>query len=98
MFDTLRNKEQLGYYVSCSMRNSRGVLGFMFLIQSAAHDPVYLEKRIHGFIDEFYTSGLTESAVNEFKTGLIARKKAGFRDLKEEYTSLYGSFRAFSLA
>lgn len=28
MFDQLRNKEQFGYFVSCSSRNTQGVLGF----------------------------------------------------------------------
>ena len=31
-FDQLRTKKQLGYYVSASTRNFRGVLGYRFLI------------------------------------------------------------------
>ena len=39
MFDSLRSKQQLGYYVSCAAKITRGVLGMEFVIQSATHTP-----------------------------------------------------------
>ena len=32
MYDELRNKEQLGYYVDCAMKRTAGVNGFCFII------------------------------------------------------------------
>ncbi len=46
----MRNKEQLGYYVSVSRRFTRGILGLLFTIESAKYDPLYLQERIMKFI------------------------------------------------
>ena len=80
MYDELRNKEQLGYYVDCAMKRTAGVNGFCFIIQSAEYSPVQLEERISKFVKEFFEKGLTEAVFDEFKKGLIGRKKAGFKD------------------
>jgi nardilysin len=53
MFDQLRNKEQYGYSVSCQQRDTRGVLGMTFTIQSAEHSPRKCEQRIYQFIRDF---------------------------------------------
>jgi secreted Zn-dependent insulinase-like peptidase len=37
LFDTLRTKQQLGYSVSCSARNTHGVLGFLISVVTATH-------------------------------------------------------------
>jgi secreted Zn-dependent insulinase-like peptidase len=50
MFDELRNKAQLGYYVACNKKDTRGVLGMEFIIQSAQFDPRYCEEKIFEFI------------------------------------------------
>ena len=42
IFDSLRNKEQLGYYVGCVRRCSRGVYGISFEIESANYGPKHL--------------------------------------------------------
>ena len=49
-YDELRNKEQCGYYVAASRRQTRGVYGFLFTIESAIYDPLALEKKIFAFI------------------------------------------------
>ena len=49
-FDILRTKEQLGYYIDCSFRRSRGVLGLEIVIQGEKH-PTYLESRIENFLN-----------------------------------------------
>lgn len=42
MFDALRNKQQLGYYVSASQRYIRGVSGLLFTIESSVYTPIEL--------------------------------------------------------
>ena len=36
-------------------------------------------------------------AINKFHEGLLARKKEGFKDIKEESTYLFGQMKSFSL-
>ena len=38
-FDSLRTKDQLGYYVACSQRSTRGVPGLLFTIESSKFTP-----------------------------------------------------------
>jgi hypothetical protein len=35
--------------------------------------------------------------VQKFKEGLLARKKEGFKDIKEECSYLFGQMRAFNI-
>jgi len=41
-YDELRNKEQCGYYVAATRRQTRGIFGFLFTIESAKFNPVEL--------------------------------------------------------
>ena len=50
-YDELRNKEQCGYYVSASRRQTRGIFGFLFTIESAKYNPNELQTKIQAFID-----------------------------------------------
>ena len=46
MFNILRNKEQLGYYVGVVMRETGGIYGLSFEIESANYSPNKLQERI----------------------------------------------------
>ena len=52
-FDFLRTKEQLGYSVACSMRNTMGVLGFGVNVVSALHEPRFVDQSIEAFLGAF---------------------------------------------
>ena len=52
MFDQLRTKETLGYYVSATANDTRGVQGMNFCVQSSEYSPTVLEERILRFIKE----------------------------------------------
>ena len=96
-YDQLRNKEQLGYYVSASHRTTRGVNGVLFIIESAEYDPLYLEQRIQKFIKDTYEIVKSdENVYKEFYDGLLSRKKIGFKDIKEEASYLLGQMKDFS--
>lgn len=42
MYDQLRTQKQLGYYVGVGKKETVGVYGISFIIQSAEYDPDYL--------------------------------------------------------
>ena len=97
MYDELRTKQQLGYYVDCTKKKTVGVYGISFIIQSAKHSPVFLETKILEFIDNFYHDMLTEESFENFKKGLLNRKKAGFNGIEDEGKDLYTRLTHFSL-
>merc|ERR1719316_2612685 len=53
LFDQLRTKEQLGYSVGCSTKDTHGVLGFSIYILSAVQRPPVLLERIETFLQDF---------------------------------------------
>ena len=59
-FDDLRTKQQLGYYVSCSQRNTRGIPGLLFTVESSKFTLDVVEPKIYAFIQEFFETKLTE--------------------------------------
>lgn len=97
MFDQLRTKEQLGYYVGACTLNTRGVQALNFTIQSAEYSPVSLQERIFGFIKDFFETILTEQLYIDYKAGLLTRKKKGFRDMNEESEYLFNNMKSFSM-
>ena len=66
-FDRLRTDEQLGYIVSGSHSENRGILGYYILIQSSIAGPQFLSSRIRAFLDSTRDKikNITEE---EFKT------------------------------
>lgn len=48
-FDSLRTKQQLGYSVSCSTRNTFGVLGFVFSVVSSSFSVRHVQDEILAF-------------------------------------------------
>ena len=60
IYSELRSKEQLGYLVGCMRKNSGGINGITFVIQTSSHDPRYCISKILEFLDTFYHQGFTE--------------------------------------
>jgi insulysin len=84
-FDTLRTKEQLGYITQSLIRNSTGLTGISFLIQSE-RDTSYLEERINAHIKTTKT-WLTEMPEEEFerhKQSIINKKLEDFKNMSQE--------------
>ena len=50
IFNRLRTKEQLGYAVDCSTRNTHGVLGFAISVTTASATPKHVETRAMRFL------------------------------------------------
>lgn len=97
-YDELRNKEQCGYYVAVSRRHTRGVDGFLFTIESAKYDPLELQSRIETFIQKaFEKLSQGPEVIMKFYEGLVARKKEGFKDIKEEAGYFFGQLKEFKL-
>ncbi|GBG26802.1 Insulin-degrading enzyme [Hondaea fermentalgiana] len=55
MYDTLRTKHQLGYSVSCSMRYTHKVLGYVVRVTSDTHTGDELEAHVFAFMQSFLT-------------------------------------------
>ncbi|KAJ6636738.1 Nardilysin [Pseudolycoriella hygida] len=51
LFDSLRSKEQLGYDVSCSLRDNHGILGYTIVVNSQENkfSAEYIDERIEAF-------------------------------------------------
>lgn len=97
-YDELRNKEQCGYYVAATRRQTRGVFGFLFTIESAKFDPLTLQEKIYAFIKHIREKLVADpEQFNKFYEGLLARKKEGFKDIKEEASYLFGQMKNFGV-
>ena len=95
MYDQLRTKEQLGYYVGAMILDTRGVQAMVYSVQSAEYSPVKLEERIFSFIRAFKEEILTEQMFNDYKKGLLSRRKKGFRDMNEESEYLFNNMKSY---
>lgn len=70
LFDTLRNKEQLGYVVLSQFSSQNKVLGGEIIVQSSNHGPEFLEQRINNFLTELAkdpNGPFTEEQVDKIK-------------------------------
>ena len=81
LFDSLRTKQQLGYSVSCSARNTQGALGFLISVVSQTHTPEDIEQRVlsfvSGYVDTLKSMPKAEYASNvnaAVANGLLADK------------------------
>ncbi|QDZ23491.1 insulinase-like metalloprotease [Chloropicon primus] len=85
-FDTLRTKEQLGYSVSCSLKNTYGMLGFCFSIVSAKFSPLHIEERVEAFIKDFFKvlSDMTDAEFKQHIQSAIEAKHQQDQTLIEE--------------
>jgi len=92
MYDELRVKQQLGYYLGCAKKTTCGIYGISFVIQSPTHSPIDLEAKILLFLDKFYEEYLStgdQSTFENYKKGAIARVKGTAMGLETEAESLF---------
>ncbi|KAL1138822.1 hypothetical protein AAG570_008884 [Ranatra chinensis] len=88
IFDTLRTQEQLGYDVSCTLRDTFGVLGFSVTVVSQInkHSVDHVEQRITNFLENFSVNlkSMPLEDYQEVVTSLVKLKLCGDVYLKEE--------------
>lgn len=86
-FDILRTKEQLGYIVSSYSQKLRGILNFMFLIQSSTHPPSHLFTRINAFLMTTYEDfkNLTDKQFSKLKKSTKESTMKKDLSLQEEF-------------
>nr|CAI5844579.1 unnamed protein product [Callosobruchus analis] len=88
LFDILRTKEQLGYNVYCSLRDTFGVLGYTITVnaQATKHSTAHVDTRIEEFLK--HTNRIlektTEDELKQIKEDLIKTKLCADTYLKEE--------------
>lgn len=88
-FDTLRTQEQLGYDVSCNVRDTFGVLGFSITVHSQAdknsvdHVADRITKFLHCFLAKARATPKEE--FQEVQQSLIKLKMCADVDIKEEF-------------
>lgn len=95
VFDILRTKEQLGYYVFSMLRNTHGILGCSVTVNSQAtkFTPDHVDQRIEAFLDWFVNEKLANLSDDEFNLTigtLIKMKSQADITLAEEVNRNWG--------
>ena len=90
MFDILRTKEQLGYYVDASFFMSGGILGVCITVNSQAtkFTPEHINDRIETFVEWFIEEKLKFLSDDEFNQkieAMIRQEKTADTNLGEEF-------------
>lgn len=90
LFDILRNKEQLGYDVSCTLRDNHGILGYSISVSSQENKFTadHVDERVEKFRQDFLTilEGTSEQDFESFKSSLIKIKLSEDNELSDELT------------
>ena len=91
-FDQLRTKEQLGYSVSCGVRNTFGALGFCFSVVSAKVSPPEIEERVESFLEQFVETvrGMAEEEWRQNVKSAVEAKHQQDQTLGEEAERHWG--------
>ena len=76
-------------------KNTGGIYGITFVIQTSAYDPRYCITKILEFLDTFYHQRFTEELFDKYKTGLMAKKAGGFEGLVDEGDFLFSRMVSF---
>lgn len=88
VFDILRTKEQLGYDVGSSARNTFGVLGYMIVVNCQANkfSTAYVDERIEKFLvhSQKLLETTSEKELEQIKDDLIKTKEMADVHLHEE--------------
>ncbi|KAJ8920211.1 hypothetical protein NQ315_011872 [Exocentrus adspersus] len=88
LFDILRTKEQLGYHVYCSIRDTFGILGYTVTVNAQANkfSTSYVDKRIEKFLKHArkLLSEMSKEELEQTKGDLIKTKQCLDVHLKEE--------------
>lgn len=98
LFDILRTKEQLGYHVYCSVRDTFGVLGYTVTVNAQASKVTaqYVDERIEEFMKhtKVLLEKLKEEEFEQLKENLIKIKQCVDVHLKEEVDRNFGEITA----
>ncbi|XP_069674736.1 nardilysin isoform X2 [Periplaneta americana] len=90
LFDVLRTKEQLGYDVYSTLRDTCGILGFTVTVncQAGKHSVSHVNKRIEAFLKKFSNvlKKMRAKHFEEARNSLIQLKQLLDIHLKEEVT------------
>ncbi|CAH0554760.1 unnamed protein product [Brassicogethes aeneus] len=88
LFDMLRTKEQLGYHVGITVRDTFGILGYTITVngQATKHTTEHIDSRIEAFIKHTrkLLKKLSKSELEHTKNTLKKMKQTVDVDLKEE--------------
>ncbi|CAG9763189.1 unnamed protein product [Ceutorhynchus assimilis] len=88
LFDILRTKEQLGYDVSCTVRDTFGVLGFIIKVKASATKVTteFVNQRIEAFLKHTKSllANLNAEDFEKIKTNLIKTKRCTDVHLQDE--------------
>ncbi|XP_050307401.1 nardilysin [Anthonomus grandis grandis] len=88
LFDILRTKEQLGYHVFCSVRDTFGVLGYTITVNAQATKVTtqFVDERIEAFLihTQSLLAKLDDISFENTKINLIKMKQCVDTYLKEE--------------
>lgn len=94
LFDILRTKEQLGYHVYCTVRDTFGILGYSVTVnaQAGKNNTYFVDSRIETFVKHVnkQLKKLSEKKLNQIKRDLIKVKRCGDVDLEEEVGRNWG--------
>lgn len=94
LFDTLRTKEQLGYDVHCTIRDTFGIIGYSITVnaQVIKHSVTHVDERIEGFIKNIskQLKKMSEKQFNQIKMDLIKVKQCADVLLKDEVNRNWG--------
>jgi len=94
-YDQIRTKDQFGYDVSCDVRWSWGIMGFLFSIVSNNKSAKEATERIDDFLRSFHEQ-LQRMGANEFieaKIAVAKEKLEMFNSLNEETDSYWEEIR-----
>lgn len=88
LFDILRTKEQLGYHVFCTLRDTFGILGYTITVnaQATKNTTSYVDQRIESFVQAMNKTlkKMSEKKFNKVKRDLIKTKQCTDVVLQEE--------------
>lgn len=88
LFNTLRSKEQLGYDVSCGLRDNFGILGYSIMVNSQENkfSSEYVEERIENFRSEllYIIRQLTDTEFQQYKESLAKIKLNDDNSIQDE--------------
>ena len=90
VFNQLRTKKQLGYYVGANMKDSDGVIGFSIRVQSSVEN--FSVEQIQQGIDEFeqnvaslISENLSVDEFNRYRESAILAKSSPDRNLLDQF-------------
>lgn len=95
IYDQLRTKEQLGYDVSCDVRWTYGIMGFLFKVVTNVKSASHVQSRIENFLSGFRETlaSMPEDSFRENLVGLVSEKLDMFNSLDEATDSYWEEIR-----